>query len=112
MAVSYTHQTSSNKKEEKSKDNYFSNNNIKQKSSSPYSNTIDAFLSHYYPAMNNAPLPKEVATIILEAIKNASDSSDYLFRYVIGEDSKTLAEAKKNLSDSELHRFISNWLLR
>lgn len=108
----YTHQTSSNKKEEKSKDNYFSNNNIKQKNSSPYSNTIDAFLSHYYPAMNNAPLPKEVATIILEAIKNASDSSDYLFRYVIGEDSKTLAEAKKNLSDSELHRFISNWLLR
>ena len=50
--------------------------------------------------------------LLLEAIKNASDSSDYLFRYVIGEDSKTLADAKKNLSDSELHRFISNWLLR
>jgi short-subunit dehydrogenase len=107
----YTHQTPSNKKEEESKDNYYSNN-IKQKNSSHYSNTIDAFLSHYYPAMKNAPLPKEVATVILEAIKNASDSSDYLFRYVIGEDSKTLADAKKNLSDSELHRFISNWLLR
>jgi hypothetical protein len=62
--------------------------------------------------MKNAPLPKEVATVILEAIKNASDSSDYLFRYVIGEDSKTLADAKKNLSHSELHMFISNWLLR
>ena len=62
--------------------------------------------------MKNAPLPKDVATVILEAIKNASDSSDNLFRYVIGEDSKTLADAKKNLSDSELHRFISNWLLR
>ena len=106
------HQTPSNKKEEESKGNYYSNNNIKQKNSSHYSNTIDAFLSHYYPAMKNAPLPKEVATVILEAIKNASDSSDYLFRYVIGEDSKTLADAKKNLSDSELHRFISNWLLR
>ena len=101
-----------NKKEEESKDKYYSNNDIKQKNSSHYSNTIDAFLSHYYPAMKNAPLPKEVATVILEAIKNASDSSDYLFRYVIGEDSKTLADAKKNLSDSELHRFISNWLLR
>ena len=106
------HQTPSNKKEEESKDNYYSNNDIKQKNSSHYSNTIDAFLSHYYPAMKNAPLPKEVATVILEAIKNASDSFDYLFRYVIGEDSKTLADAKKNLSDSELHRFISNWLLR
>jgi NAD(P)-dependent dehydrogenase (short-subunit alcohol dehydrogenase family) len=107
----HTHQTPSNKKEE-SKDNYYFNNNIKQKNSSHYSNTIDAFLSHYYPAMKNAPLPKEVATVILEAIKNASDSSDNLFRYVIGEDSKTLADSKKNLSDSELHRFISNWLLR
>jgi short-subunit dehydrogenase len=108
----HTHQTPSNKKEEESKDNYYSNNSIKQKNSSHYSNTIDAFLSHYYPAMKNAPLPKEVATVILEAIKNASDSSDNLFRYVIGEDSKTLADSKKNLSDSELHRFISNWLLR
>ncbi|MGZ5490693.1 MAG: hypothetical protein ACXW2E_10185, partial [Nitrososphaeraceae archaeon] len=90
----------------------YSNNDIKKKNSSYYSNTIDTFLSHYFSAMNNAPSPKEVATVILEAIKNASDSSDYLFRYVIGEDSKTLADAKKNLSDSELHRFISNWLLR
>ena len=91
------HQTPLNEKEEKeSKVNYSSNNDINQKNSSHYSNTIDAFLSHYYPVMKNAPLPKEVATVILEAIKNASDSSDYLFRYVIGEDSKTLADAKKN----------------
>ena len=106
------HQTPSHKKEEESKVKYYSNNDIKQKNSSHYSNTIESFLSHYYPAMKNAPLPKEVAIVILEAIKNASDSSDYLFRYVIGEDSKTLADAKKNLSDSELHKFISNWLLR
>jgi short-subunit dehydrogenase len=98
--------------EEESETNY-SSNDIKKKnnSSSYYSNTIDAFLSHYYPAMKNAPPPKEVATVILEAIQNASDSSDYLFRYIIGEDAKTFAHAKKNLSDSELHRFISNRLL-
>ena len=62
--------------------------------------------------MKNAPLPKEVATVILEAIKNASDSSDYLFRYAVGEDAKTFAREKKNMSDSELHRFISDKLLR
>jgi NAD(P)-dependent dehydrogenase (short-subunit alcohol dehydrogenase family) len=76
------------------------------------SNTIDTFLSHYYPAMRNALLPKEVATVILEAIKNASKSSEYLFRYIVGGDAKTFVQAKKNMSDSQLHEFISNKLLR
>jgi short-subunit dehydrogenase len=90
----------------------YSNNGIKKKNSSYYSNTIDTFLSHYFSAMNNAPSPKEVATVILEAIKNASTSSEYLFRYTVGEVAKTFAQAKKNMSDSELHEFISNKLLR
>ncbi|HET9774386.1 MAG TPA: SDR family oxidoreductase, partial [Nitrososphaeraceae archaeon] len=47
----------------------YSNNDIKKKNSSYYSNTIDTFLSHYYSAMNNALSPKEVATLIFEAIK-------------------------------------------
>ena len=98
-------------KKEEPKVNY-SNNDIKKKNSSYYSNTIDTFLSHYYSAMNNAPSPKEVATVILEAIKNASNSSEYLFRYTVGEVAKTFAEAKKNMSDSQLHEFISNRLLR
>src|SRR5687768_15471789 len=99
------------RKQEKSEINY-SGNNIKKKNSSYYSNTIDTFLSHYYPAMKNAPLPREVATVILEAIKNSSKSSEYLFRYIVGGDAKTFAQAKKNMSDSELHEFISNKLLR
>ena len=99
------------KQEEKSEINY-SNNDIKKKNSSFYSNTIDTFLSHYFSAMNNAPSPKEVATVILEAIKNASNSSEYLFRHTVGEDAKTFAQAKKNMSDSQLHEFISNKLLR
>lgn len=90
----------------------YSNNDIKKKNSSHYSNTIDIFLSHYYPAMKNALLPKEVATVILEAIKNASNSSECLFRYLVGGDAKTFAQAKKNMSDSQLHEFISNKLLR
>ncbi|MCJ7636508.1 MAG: SDR family oxidoreductase [Nitrososphaeraceae archaeon] len=99
------------KQEEKSEINY-SNNDIKKKNTSYYSNTIDTFLSHYFSAMNNAPSPKEVATVILEAIKNASNSSEYLFRHTVGEDAKTFAQAKKNMSDSQLHEFISNKLLR
>ena len=99
------------KQEEKSEINY-SNNDIKKKNTSYYSNTIDTFLSHYFSAMNNAPSPKEVAIVILEAIKNASNSSEYLFRHTVGEDAKTFAQAKKNMSDSQLHEFISNKLLR
>ncbi|HKO41541.1 MAG TPA: SDR family oxidoreductase, partial [Nitrososphaeraceae archaeon] len=61
-------------------DNNNNNNNIKKKnSSSYYSNTIDTFLYHYFSAMNNAQPPKEVAIVILEAIKNASNSSESLF---------------------------------
>lgn len=88
-----------------------SSNDIEKKNSSYYSNTVDAFLSHYYPAMTNAPSPKEVAAIILEAIRIASNSSESLFRYTVGEDAKTFAQAKKNMSDSQLHEFISNRLL-
>ena len=89
------------------------NNNIKKKnSSSYYSNTIDTFLSHYFSAMNNAQPPKEVAIVILEAIKNASNSSESLFRYTVGGDAKTFAQAKNGMSDSQLHEFISNKLLR
>jgi short-subunit dehydrogenase len=92
-------------------ENNFSSNDTKKKNFSYYSNTIDAFLSHYYPAMKNAPQPKEVASIILQAIRNASNSSEYLFRYTIGEDAKTFAQAKKNMSDSQLYNFISKKLL-
>ncbi|MFB5600668.1 MAG: SDR family oxidoreductase [Nitrososphaeraceae archaeon] len=100
-------------KEEESLINFSDNgNDIKKNHSSYYSNTIDTFLSHYYPAMKNAPLPREVADVILEAINNALDSSDSLFRYTIGADSKTFAHAKKNMSDSQLHEFISYRLLR
>jgi short-subunit dehydrogenase len=95
---------------EKSEVNY-SSNDIKKKNSSYYSSTIDTFLSCYYPAMKDAPLPNKVATIILEAINNALNSSDSLFRYTVGEDSKTFAQAKKNMSDSQLYEFISYKLL-
>jgi NAD(P)-dependent dehydrogenase (short-subunit alcohol dehydrogenase family) len=89
----------------------YSNNDTKKGNFSHYSNTEDKFLSHYYPAMKNAPLPQEVATVILESIVNSTNSSECLFRYTVGEDAKTFSETKKNMSDSQLHKFISKRLL-
>lgn len=89
----------------------YSNNNSKRRNISHYSSTVDAFLSHYYPAMKNAPLPQEVSAVILESIKNATNSSENLFRYSVGKDSRALSEAKKNMSDSQLHKFVSDRLL-
>lgn len=76
-----------------------------------YSNTIDAFLSHYYLAMKNAPPPTLVSAVIIDAIKNATMSSQCLFRYTVGEDSKSLAAAKKNMTDIQLHDYISKRML-
>ena len=87
------------------------NNNNKEKNFSCYSTTVDAFLSHYYPAIQSGLHPKEVAIVILDAINSALNSSDYLFRYTIGEIAQNFAQAKKNMSDSEFHNFISEKLL-
>jgi NAD(P)-dependent dehydrogenase (short-subunit alcohol dehydrogenase family) len=89
----------------------YSNNDTKKGNFSHYSSTVDTFLSHYYLAMKNAPLPQEVSAAILESIKNATNSSECLFRYTVGEDAKTFSETKKNMSDSQLHKFISKRLL-
>ena len=89
----------------------YSNNDTKKGNFSHYSSTVDTFLSHYYLAMKNAPLPQEVSAAILESIKNATNSSECLFRYTVGEDAKTFSETKKNMSDTQLHKFISNRLL-
>jgi NAD(P)-dependent dehydrogenase (short-subunit alcohol dehydrogenase family) len=84
---------------------------VKGSTSLHYSNTIDAFLSHYYSAMKNAPPPTLVSAVIIEAIMKATMSSQYLFRYTVGEDSKSLAAAKKNMTDFQLHDYISKRML-
>lgn len=88
------------------------NHDIEKSSTSLYySNTIDAFLSHYYSAMKNAPPPTLVSAVIIEAIMNAMTSSQCLFRYTVGEDSKSLAAARKNMTDFQLHDYISKRML-
>lgn len=79
---------------------------------SHYSRTIDAFLLSYYSAMKNAPSPSLVSAVIIEAINNASLSSQCLFRYTVGDDSRSLALAKRYMSDTQLYSYISEKLLK
>lgn len=79
---------------------------------SHYSGTIDLFLSRYYPLMKNVPPSTLVSAKVIEAINNASDSSQSLFRYQVGEDSKCLATCKKLMSDAQLQAYVEERLLR
>jgi NAD(P)-dependent dehydrogenase (short-subunit alcohol dehydrogenase family) len=81
-----------------------------------YANVVERFLSHYYPAMRNAPLPKEVAKVILESINDSLVSTrqggnNNFYRYPVGEDAKLYADVKRKMSDSELHSFLAKRIL-
>jgi NAD(P)-dependent dehydrogenase (short-subunit alcohol dehydrogenase family) len=81
-----------------------------------YAKVVERFLSHYYPAMRNAPPPKEVAKVILESINNLIISArrggnNNFNRYLFGEDAKLYAEAKRKFSDSELYSFVAKRIL-
>jgi NAD(P)-dependent dehydrogenase (short-subunit alcohol dehydrogenase family) len=88
----------------------YSDNPKSQREITEYANVVERFLSHYYPAMRNAPDPKEVAKLVLESIEDsvvsAKQGADNFFRYPIGEDAKLYADAKRKMSDSELHSFV------
>jgi NAD(P)-dependent dehydrogenase (short-subunit alcohol dehydrogenase family) len=97
--------------EEKELVNEITDDDSKKMNYSHYSSTVTAFLSHYYPAMKSAPLPQEVSAVILESIKNARNSSECFFRHTVGNDAKAFFQAKKTMTDSQLHKFISYKLL-
>jgi NAD(P)-dependent dehydrogenase (short-subunit alcohol dehydrogenase family) len=50
--------------------------NRENNSLSYYNNTIEKFLSFYYPAMSNAPHPKIVANEIIQAIEKVSNEKE------------------------------------
>jgi NAD(P)-dependent dehydrogenase (short-subunit alcohol dehydrogenase family) len=84
--------------------------------STKYANVVERFLSHYYPAMRNAPEPKEVAKVILESIEASIVSARHgdnnnFHRYPVGDDAKLYADAKRKMSDSELHSFVAERIL-
>jgi len=97
--------------EEKELVNEITDDDSKKMNYSHYSSTVNAFLSHYYPAMKSAPLPQEVSAVILESIKNARNSQECFFRHTVGKDAKVFFQAKKTMTDSQLHKFISYKLL-
>jgi hypothetical protein len=81
-----------------------------------YADVVERFLSHYYPAMRNAPPPKEVAKVILESINNSVVSTrqggnNNFYRYPVGEDAKLYADVKRKMSYSELHSFVAKRIL-
>ena len=81
-----------------------------------YANVVERFLAHYYPAMRNAPSAKEVAKVILESINDSVVSTGQggnsnFHRYPVGEDAKLYADAKRKMSDSELHSFVTKRIL-
>jgi len=82
-----------------------------QRDITEYANVVERFLSHYYPAMRNAPDPKEVAKVVLESIEasvvSTRQAANNFFRYPVGEDAKLYADAKRKMSDYELHSFVS-----
>jgi short-subunit dehydrogenase len=86
------------------------------KETTKYANLVERFLSHYYPAMRNAPHPKEVAKVVLESIEGSvlsprQHANNNLFRYPVGEDAKLYAGAKRKMSDSELRSFVAKMTL-
>jgi NAD(P)-dependent dehydrogenase (short-subunit alcohol dehydrogenase family) len=81
-----------------------------------YANVVERFLSHYNPAMRDAPAPEEVAKVILESINDSlvstrQEGSNNFYRYPVGKDAKMYADVKRKMSDSELHSFVAKRIL-
>jgi short-subunit dehydrogenase len=94
----------------------YSDNLKSHRETTKYANVVERFLSHYYPAMRNAPEPKEVAKVILESIEASvvsarQGSNNNFFRYPVGKDAKLYVDAKRKMSDSELHSFVAKRIL-
>jgi NAD(P)-dependent dehydrogenase (short-subunit alcohol dehydrogenase family) len=80
---------------------------------SHYSKTVDSFLAPYYSAMAHAPSPSLVSRVVIESINKviSSPNSQCFFRYTVGEDSKSLGSARKYMSDSQFHEYVSKRML-
>jgi NAD(P)-dependent dehydrogenase (short-subunit alcohol dehydrogenase family) len=88
--------------------------NRENNSLSYYNNTIEKFLSFYYPAMSNAPHPKIVANEIIQAIEKVSNEKeevDPFLRVPVGSDAKKYSKLKRELADSEYHKLLKKDLL-
>ena len=87
--------------------------NRNNNSLSYYNNTIEKFLSFYYPAMSNAPHPRTVANEIIQAIEKVSNEKEVgpFLRVPVGRDAKKYSKLKRELADSEYHKLLKKDLL-
>jgi short-subunit dehydrogenase len=79
-----------------SNSNTRSDNSRSDREITEYAGVVEKFLSHYYPAMRNAPSPKEVAKVVLESINDSIGSArqganNNFHRYPVGDDAKFYA---------------------
>ena len=94
-----------------------SDNPKSNRETTKYTNVVERFLSHYYPAMSNAPGPKEVAKVVFESVERSvifprqQSKNNNFFRYPVGKDAKLYADAKRKMSDSELRSFVAKMTL-
>ena len=69
---------------------------------SPYTPTIQKVTKSFEVMSQNAIPPEAVANVILKAV--LSNNPD--FRYLVGEDAKSILEVRNNKSDREFHTFM------
>jgi NAD(P)-dependent dehydrogenase (short-subunit alcohol dehydrogenase family) len=77
-----------------------------QDPNSPYAQMMQKVMARFSSFFENAPLPIEVAKVILEAISAESPDT----RYLVGDDAITMVEARKNMADLEFERLWKSYL--
>lgn len=74
----------------------------------PYAEITQKRLSGFIPRFERGSAPKEVAEVILKAIRSENPE----LRYIVGGDAFRLMEIKKNTSDSEFRKLVMKSVLR
>jgi NAD(P)-dependent dehydrogenase (short-subunit alcohol dehydrogenase family) len=77
-----------------------------QDPNSPYAQMTQKVITKFGSFFENAPLPSEVAKVILKAVTTESPDT----RYLVGDDAITMVEARKNMSDTEFERLWKSYL--
>lgn len=75
-----------------------------QDPNSPYTQIMQKVITRFSSFFENAPLPIEVAKVILRAITAENPDT----RYVVGEDAISMVQARKKMSDAEFDRLWKN----
>lgn len=75
-------------------------------SSSPYFKNMQQVLGLMNSMLQNGSLPDKVAKVVLEAVTSQNPN----LRYTAGDDAAFLVQKRKELSDSEFKKFVSEFL--